>query len=324
MTRTSRRAVLRLGAGASLGALVGLGGCTLSDPTVREPSRSPTPSRSGSPSAPPPTPPTSSGAARAAVSEMELVAYAVAVRGRSGVTKANRAWLSDLADAHRARAAALVADPPSPPKVSGSAISRAALAQRERATARRYRRTALTSSGADALLWASMSIASAGFAGAAVDTTPPDLARLRPPKPVAVLTDTAATQQLVAQLHAVVYGYQLAMGRLSRFGGTYDRARSELRHHRKTRDELIALLKRRKAEVPAAEPAYVPSVEPTSAARAERLIRSLLVALQPFAGLLVAASGDDDRERAIEILDDLVDRAGRWGAPLPIWPGYVR
>ncbi len=314
--------MLRLGAGASLAAVVGLSGCTLSDPTVLEPSQSPTPTPTGDTTVGPSTPPTVSGADRAAVFEMELVAFAIAVRGRAGVTKANRAWLADLADAHRAHASALVDVPPSPPTASGSAITRTTLAQRERATARRYRRTALGSSGADALLWASMSIAAAGFAGAADDTTPPALAALHAVKPVAVLTDTAATQQLVAQLHAVVYGYQLAMGRMSRFGGTYDRARSELRQHRKTRDELIRWLNRRKAEIPAAEPAYTPSVRPTSAARAERLIRSMLVALQPFGGLLVAAAGDDDREQAIEILDDTVDRAGRWGAPLPIWPGY--
>ena len=45
--------------------------------------------------------------------------------------------------------------------------------------------------------------------------------RVRAPMPV--LSDVRAEQQLVAQLHAVVYGYQLALGRLDRLPSRHRR-----------------------------------------------------------------------------------------------------
>ena len=60
-------------------------------------------------------------------------------------------------------------------------------------------------------------------------------------------------QALVGQLHAVVYGYQLAIGQLPVASGPHDRAVRELRSTRVERDRLIAWLKRRKADIPAAE-----------------------------------------------------------------------
>ena len=76
----------------------------------------------------------------------------------------------------------------------------------------------------------------------------------------------AAEQEMVRQLHAVIYGYQLALGRLT--GTRRDTAAAELRRHRILRDRLIARLLNRQADVPVAEPAYVPSTNPRNAATA--------------------------------------------------------
>ena len=124
--------------------------------------------------------------------------------------------LADIADAHSAHARALSDWAPTKPatKPGGSVPTLLGkLARSERAAARRYRRTALASSGADALLWSSLSLAATGFS-AVSDSSPPAVGRLRSPKPAALLSDTHATQELVRQLHAVVYGYQLAIGTL--------------------------------------------------------------------------------------------------------------
>ncbi len=223
MAHPSRRDVLRLGLAISVVGLPALAGCTLSDPTIEDPAGTstlqPTPTEaSGSPSstATPTTTPTISGAQRGSELEIGLADLAAAIRRRSGLSKDRRAMLADIADAHRAHARALSdwapTKPAARPEGSVPALLRK-LARSERAAARRYRRTALASSGADALLWSSLSLAATGFS-AVTDSSPPAVGRLRSPKPAAVLSDTQATQELVRQLHAVVYGYQLAIGTL--------------------------------------------------------------------------------------------------------------
>jgi len=75
--------------------------------------------------------------------------------------------------------------------------------------------------------------------------------------------------------------------------------------------------------VPAAEAAYVPSVNPTNGRSAEKLIMKMLVALQPFCGLSIAAADDHDRRRTFDLLATTVVRSHTWGAPLDAWPGYA-
>jgi hypothetical protein len=133
-----------------------------------------------------------------------------------------------------------------------------------------------------------------------------------------------AVRSLVAQLHALVYGYQLAIGRLPVASDRHDQAVAELLQHRIQRDRLIGWLTRRSAEVPVPEPAYRPSVEPRDAASAARLIRSMLVALQPFGAIWLAAAGDADRKSAYATFSAIVDLARAWNAPLPVWPGLSR
>ena len=111
----------------------------------------------------------------------------------------------------------------------------------------------------------------------------------------------AAVQEMVRQLHAMVYGYQLAIGKLKVLSKTRPRAERELLSTRVFRDRLIAWLRKRSAEVPAAEPAYVPSVVPRNAATAGKLIMRMHTALQPFCGLwLAAAESHADRTQALE------------------------
>ncbi len=272
--------------------------------------------------------PTISGAQRAAEIEIELAGIAAAIRSRSGLAKSQRSLLSAITAAHGAHVATL-ATTPSGPATSGSKLPRstagalAHLAGRERSAARRYRATALNSSGSDALLWSSLSLAAAGFAAAAADASPPKVATLRAPRPAAALSDTGAVQELVRQLHAVVYGYQLAIGQLPVSSQEHARAVRELRRHRVVRDRQIAWLIRRSADVPAAEAAYVPSVNPSNARAAEKLIMKMLVAFQPFCGLWIAAADDGDRERAFDLLATTIGAARTWGAPISPWPGYA-
>ena len=127
---------------------------------------------------------------------------------------------------------------------------------------------------------------------------------------------------MVAQLHALVYGYQLAIGRLPVASDRHDQAVAELLQHRIRRDRLIAWLTRRSAEVPVPEPAYRPSVEPRDGASSARLIRTMLVALQPFGAIWLAAAGEADREWALTTFTTIVDLARAWNAPLPVWPGW--
>jgi hypothetical protein len=96
-----------------------------------------------------------------------------------------------------------------------------------------------------------------------------------------------------------------------------------LLNHRIFRDRLIAWLRRRSAEVPAAEPAYVPSVVPRNQATAEKLIMQMQTALQAFCGLwLAAAASRADRQQALSALSGAVKTARSWGAPLAAWPGW--
>ena len=128
----------------------------------------------------------------------------------------------------------------------------------------------------------------------------------------------------MAQLHAVVYGYQLATGRMPVAGDRDDQAVAELRQLRIDRDRLIGWLRRRDAEVPVPEPAYRPTVEVRDGPTGVRLVRTMLVALQPHAGVWLAAAGDAERGWALEFFVETAQQARDWGAPLPVWPGGIR
>lgn len=338
-----RRTALALGLAALAAPLVS--GCTPTDPRVDSstPSRAPHPT--SSPSAARPT--------DAADGELALAAWADAVRTgahRAGLTAVQRPVLQRLAATHREHAAALrPTGTPSTggPTAGGSAtpttrptparaplpagFARLSLAQSldrlrrdEQTQAARLRASALVGTGADALLLGSASVSDAALAAALtapgpVPPTPPN----GTPAPVAAVSDVAAVQAMVRQLHAVVYGYQLALGHLAESSAAGRRALASLHQHRALRDRLEAELVERSAGVPVAYAAYVPSVQPSTAARSARLIRTMETALQPFCGQwLASATQAADRAAALAALGGAVATSRAWGSAPPVWPGW--
>ena len=212
-----------------------------------------------------------------------------------------------------------------PVSIGGMSLNRslALLARRETAAAEHYRSAAVKAKGSDALLWGSLSVAAASFAPVIGSSSPPAARPVANRQPVEVLPEATAVQELVRQLHAVVYGYQLAIGKFKVLSQQRRKAERELLAHRVFRDRLIAWLRRHSADVPAAEPAYVPSVVPRNPATAGRLIMSMQIALQPFCGLWLAASPTQpDRQQALTALTTAMKTARSWGAPLQAWPGW--
>lgn len=329
----SRRDVLRLGALSLVGPSV-LAGCALSNPTVDDPNASSTLTPSSTPAATSasPTPsatPTVTGAPAAAAAEERLAALASAILGgphRKSLSGRQRTLLRFVAATHTSHAAALAPRSPAPPPKIGQLSlkqSLALLGRREAAAGKAYGHSALSSRGRDALLWGSWSVASASIASVVTAAKPPGVTAVHGHRPAALLSDVEAVQELVGQLHAVVYGYQVALGHLPVLGKPHARAVRELLETRLRRDRLIAWLQRRSATVPAAEPAYVPSTVPHGAASSAKLIRQLQVALQPFCGLwLAAAASNADRQTALTTLRSVQGTARSWGAPLAAWPGY--
>jgi hypothetical protein len=327
----SRRDVLRITV-----ALVGppvLASCAFSDPTVDDPHASsrltPAGASAGTPASPSSSAtPAVDGAPAAAAAEERLAALGSAILGgphRRSLSGRQGGLLRFVAATHAAHAAVLA--PPSPippPKIGQLSLqqSLALLSHREATAGIGYGRSALGSQGRDALLWGSLSVASASIASAVTAAKPPGVTAVRAHRPAALLSDVEAVQQLVAQLHAMVYGYQLAIGRLPVLGKPHTRAIQQLLETRILRDRQIAWLEKRSAAVPAAEPAYVPSTVPHGAASSAKLIQQLQVAFLPFCGLWLAAADDRDRPGALATLRSVHNTAGSWGAPLTAWPGW--
>jgi hypothetical protein len=325
--------IIGFGLAAPTLALPWLAGCAPSDPAVDTPPTPGTQSSAGgsSPTASPSaTPAPSNPAAGQAAPEQALAALAAAILvgpHSNELSKDRRQLLTFLRNAHTAHAQAITAPPPTlaPVTIGGMSLNRslALLARRETAAAEHYRSAALKAKGADALLWGSLSVAAASFAPVIGSSNPPAARPVANRQPVEVLPEAAAVQELVRQLHAVVYGYQLAIGKFKVLSTQRRKAERELLAHRVFRDRLIAWLRRHSADVPAPEPAYVPSVVPRNPATAGRLIMSMQIALQPFCGLWLAASATQpDRQQALTALTTAMKTARSWGAPLQAWPGW--
>ena len=325
--------IIGLGLAAPTLAMPWLAGCTAGDPTVDSPALAPgTPSSAmSSPAASPtPTPAVSSPSSGAAAPEQALAALASAILAgpnRKQLSKDRRQLLTFLRNAHTAHVQAIAKPPPTaaPVKIGGMSLnsSLALLSRHETSAAGRYRSAALKAKGSDALLLASLSVAAGSFAAAIGSTNPPATRPVADRHPVEVLSEVVAVQELVRQLHAIVYGYQLAIGKLKVLSRQRPKAERELLAQRIFRDRLIAWLKKHSADVPAAAPAYVPSVVPRNAATAGKLIMRMQTALQPFCGLWLAASATPaDRQQALAALTNAMKTARSWGAPLGAWPGW--
>jgi hypothetical protein len=269
------------------------------------------------------------GAREAATTELALAGLAGAILAglrRAELSGDQRSVLRFVAEAHRAHATVLDPSVRAPRPADGArltlpqALTR--LSRSETAAAGRHRAAALAVTGEDSLRFGAVAAAAGLYAGVvATDRRLPTSKGPQTPTPLARSTDTAAVQSLVAQLHALVYGYQLAIGRMPVAGARHDQAVADLLQHRIRRDRMISWLRRRDVEVPSPEPAYRPSVEVRDGASGIRLVRTMLVALQPFAGIWLASADDAEREWALSFFLTTADLASRWGAPLPIWPG---
>ena len=346
--RLSRRRLLGRGLGVGAALLtVGVSGCTPSDPSVSTGNETSLPSAASSTSTrPKPSAPRTPEARSSALAsgEQQLADLAAAVlSGPRGddLSKSQRRFLTALRDAHLRHVAALRSPQPTTRPMTpgatatpGNASSSVAklsvkkslslLARREKSQAAAARRVATDATGFDALLSGSISVAARSYAAALTseDEASIDIAD-EAPRPMTAVSDVAGVQSMVRQLHALVYGYQIALGRLSRSSADGRRAIRSLRRHRELRDRLEDALVKRSASVPAAAGAYVPTVKPTTAGRSRRLIRGMEVAFQPFCGLwLASATTGGDRRLALKTLEQTMDNARAWGADLTVWPGW--
>jgi hypothetical protein len=195
------------------------------------------------------------------------------------------------------------------------------LQARETAQGSRLRDVALESAGFTALLFGSMSVAATSFSTAL--RTGATTSQIHTHGIMTALSDTQAIQEMLRQLHAIVYGYQLALGHLSESSPTGKRALAGLAESRMLGDRLEQLLVSRSAAVPAAAPAYVPPIQPTTAAKSAELIKLMEIALGPFCGLwLASATLSSDRLLAFDSLSTATASALSWRAPLNPWPGW--
>lgn len=336
--RWGRREVLQLGVGLGLAVPV-LGGCSASPIVAPRPGPPGASSAGPTPGAVSPAP--APAVPATATAEQALSAYAAAILAgphRRDVDGDLRRLLTFLRDAHADHAVALAGADPSarpttaapapsagPPDLAKTSLraSLARLARLEAAQASAQRRAATAATGLTALLSGSLAVAADSYAAALEAKQPPRVSAKQARKPAALLSDVSATQQLVAQLHAVVFGYQLAIGKLKYSSGTRRRAVSELAATRRLLDTRIAFLLSREADVPAAEPAYAPASAVRSPGDAERLVRGMQTRLEAFAGLALAAAGDAKARRAAFTLLRSTSRTARgWGAALQVWPGW--
>lgn len=277
----------------------------------------------------------------AANAEQALSAYAAAILSgphRKDLSGDQRRLLTFVRDAHADHAVALAGDDPSsrPTTAAPSPSAKAPglaklslgdslkrLAGQEATQAAAHRRTAASATGLAALLAGSLAVADDAYAAALRAGDPPSVSAKKARKPAGLLTDVAASQQLVAQLHAVVFGYQLAIGKLKYASSARQRAVSELAASRRLMDDQVSFLLGRKADVPAAEPAYAPASTVRSAGDASRLVRGMQARLEPYVGLtLAAARTRPARTEALALLTTTSRRARSWGAPLQVWPGW--
>jgi len=334
----SRRRLLATGGAWSALGAASLAGCTVSDPALDSPSTAATTPAIGPTTATPPITPSAAapGYPGPARREQDLAELARAVRRRTGWSGDQTTLLDLLVAAHTDHARVLASTDPAArstgttrvpaavPSLDGLTNDEALrrLATAETALATVHRGAARTATGLDALLWGSLAVAAEGFA-LVDDADPPSAVGLRSHRPAVILSDVAATQQMVRQLHAIIWGYQLATGKLPVTSNARLRALAGLLQHRILRDRLITWLRSHEAEVPVAEAAYAPATNPTDAGSAGALIRTMETALLPFCGLWLAAAGSTpDRDLALKTLGSTARTGRSWGGGVRGWPGW--
>lgn len=340
-----RRDLLRYGILAGLALpTVGVAACTVTDPTIQRAGNAPATTPTPSPSPPPPTP--LAGSAAGAGTEATAVAWCTAVAGATSYRLApgQLTNLTESVTLHRRRLEVLslpeattrppsgtgtgpgasASPPPSPAAVTLDADRTRGMASfrstMDKLTEDHLGRTTAVG-GATALLWASLA---AGIRQTVVVADRVTEA----PRPAAEpshgryvpLTDVAAAQGLLAQLHALVFGLQACLAPLS--GAAATPYQERLVRARIQRDHLVAWLRTRGSSVPAAEPQYDLGGTVTTATQSYALVARMESALLPFAGDWVAASETSERRRAAEWLVDGAGVGVAAGAAPAVWPGW--
>lgn len=341
MVTIRRRQFLALGTfamTATITTAVTTVGCSAVDPSV------------GGGPATPPAPPTPSpplpGSLEAAALETALAGQSSTLTARSGLPSALQDRLGLVIAGHRVHAVALAdprptqrpttvtTPPPSAPRTmlprlaTGTDQGVSTLREQLAVASTGYARNATGTVGSTALLWGSLAVSSR-MAADAIDpdgagADPVDAPPSDPPAPLPQVSDIAGAQQLLAQLHAIVWGYRSAMARLtgSANQSALDRAAADLRTRMRERDTLVGWLAGRSATAPVAEPAYAVPVQPTSVGRAGQLIMIMESALLPFAGQWVAACEAGVRAAALAGLMSSGRASVYWGGPPRTWPGW--
>lgn len=175
--------------------------------------------------------------------------------------------------------------------------------------------------GEVALLWASLAAAVAQTSVLVRRSTaapaPPDEPEHPPYR---VMSPAAAGQALLAQLHAAVFGYQVALTPLTDEAAEPYRERwDELRRQR---DVVATMLRDLGAKVPVAEPEYDTGKRITTDGAAVALVGRMEHALLPHLGNWVAASENDHRRTAASWLGSATANAVQAGARPSWWPGW--
>lgn len=310
-----------------------LTGCTQDGPQTSGRGRSTTP-------APPtPTPTPVPGTVEAAERENDLAAFAAAALDRFSdrLSDADRNLLTNLRDAHLAHAAVLAPQDPTTPAASASAsppalghgpkAARAKLHSLEAKAAKTYGQLALSATGAEdqlgtlALLWASLATASTCYADACSSGRNPGADVVGDHRQnVAAADPQTALHDLLEQCYAIIFGYQAALAALS--GDRADHGRSRMAGYRDLRDQLADRLTDQKLPMPAPHAAYRLPVQPTSDARAAKLINLMETRMLPYLGQWVATSGPDDRQDALDTMITSAQDALVWSPKIIVWPGY--
>ena len=259
---------------ALLGIPLVVTGCSSGEPgTAGSAGRTPAASATASPTASPSASPIDKNLAATATREQALADRASAIlrgRAKGQLSASQRAMLAAIRDAHLAHVAALRSpEPTSRPAPTAGTKPRAnpslerlslatalpALIKAEKAAAAASGRAALAANGFVALLYGSISVAASRYAAALAGKSTVPFAKPAAPRGLPALSEVQAVQDLIAQLHALIYGYQLAIGKLPVLSKRHQRAVAELLEQRMLRDRLITILTKRRAAVPVAKPA---------------------------------------------------------------------
>lgn len=324
------------------GAMVlGVTGCQINDPRI-----------TGGPTAPPaqptPTPipdvPDIDAALRHEADLARLSDQALAAADRLRLGSGQRAALGWMSRDHAAHVTALLAAHPTerataaptpgprftprPAPTSSASLSAGSkdaavteITGRLETALADYRAAARGSRGQLALLWGSLAAyARSAQVALARDAPRPD-PLVVPVRTLEPWSDSESEQQVLRQVHALVYGYQAAIPWFRR--PESQTAYDLLVHWRDLRDHIARMLRDRGQTAPAAEAAYALPLQPTDRNTAAELLWRMESAFAPFAGAwLAAATADEPRRLAQESLEEASRLCLEWGGPMTTWPGW--